>query len=457
MKNAERVAKEILELIGGHGNLKSVEHCATRLRFVAKDDSIIEANKDAIDNIDGVSGYFFANKQHQIILGSGFVNQVYAEINGDGEIQSNNKENVYEDLNIFQKLSRILGDVFVPIIPAIVAAGLCMGLANTLKFMGVMDDGSNLSLVIGILTDTAFVFLPAIVCWSAMKKFGGNPVLGIILGLMLVSSALPNAWEAAGGMGDVAPLDFNFGPLTIGVIGAQGQVLTPLVLGIIAAKFEKFLHRVVPSAIDLIVTPFVVLIVGLVLGLFVFGPILYQIEEMVAHGITGMLTLPLGIGTAILGFVNPLIVITGLHHSFGAIEIALIAETGHNYMNPAISAANIAMAGAALGAGLKLKNEKTKAMAYSSALTACFGITEPALFGVNLRFEKVLFAGMIAGAIGGLMAGVLGLSASGTGVTGLPGTLLYLDGNVFGYIITMVVTFVLATVLSLKMAVINNE
>lgn len=456
MKKEQIVAKQLLELIGGYDNIISMEHCATRLRLVVKDDSIVEANVKKIEEVEGVSGYFFASKQHQIILGTGFVNLVYAELNKNGDVAGDNKASVYDELSLFQKISRILGDVFVPIIPAIVAAGLFMGLANTLKFMEILSSDGNLALVIGILTDTAFIFLPAIICWSTMKKFGGNPVLGIILGLMLVSPSLPNAWATAGGMGDTAPLDFVFGPLTIGVVGAQGQVLTPLVLGIIAAKLEKKLHNIVPNFIDLIVTPFVVLLVGLILGLFVFGPVLYQVEEFVAHTISALLTLPFGVGTAVLGFVNPLIVITGLHHSFGPIEISLIAETGHNYMNPAISAANIAMAGAAFGAATKLKNEKTKSMAYSSALTACFGITEPALFGVNLRFERVLIAGMAAGGIGGAMAGILKLSASGTGVTGIPGILLFMDGNIFGYLLTMSVTFVLAAIFAMKIAVIKE-
>ncbi len=456
MRNEKKVASQLLELIGGYENIISMEHCATRLRIVVKDDKIIEENVSKIEEVDGVSGYFYASKQHQIILGTGFVNQVYAELNGNGSISSDNKGSVYDDLSFLQKISRILGDVFVPIIPAIVAAGLFMGVANTLKFMEILNGDSNLSLVLGILTDTAFAFLPVIICWSSMKKFGGNPVLGIILGLMLVSPSLPNAWATAGGMGDVAPLDFNFGPLTIGVVGAQGQVLTPLVLGIVASKLEKKLHKIVPNFIDLIVTPFVVLFVGLILGLFVFGPVLYQVEEFVAHAISAILTLPFGIGTAVIGFLNPLIVITGLHHSFGPIEISLISETGHNYLNPAISAANVAMAGAAFGAGLKIKNEKTKTMAFSSALTAGFGITEPALFGVNLRFERVLLSGMIAGGIGGAIAGFLKLSASGTGVTGIPGMLLYMNGDIFGYIFTMIITFVIAVALTMKLSVINK-
>ncbi len=456
MSKAKTVANEILRLVGGYENIKSMEHCATRLRLVVIDDSIVEANIKEIADLEGVSGYFFASKQHQIILGTGFVNQVYAELQQDHNISGDNKGSVYDELTFLQKVSRILGDVFVPIIPAIVAAGLFMGVANTLKFMGILNADSNLALIIGILTDTAFAFLPVIICWSAMKKFGGNPVLGIILGLMLVSPSLPNAWSTAGGMGDVAPLAFDFGPITIDVVGAQGQVLTPLVLGIVAAKLEKKLHNIVPNFLDLIVTPFVVLLVGLLLGLFVFGPVLYQVEELVAHTITNILLLPFGIGTAVIGFLNPLIVITGLHHSFGPIEISLIAETGHNYMNPAISAANMAMAGAAFGAALKLKNEKTKAMAYSSALTACFGITEPALFGVNLRFERVLLAGMIAGGIGGALAGLLKLSAAGTGVTGIPGILLYMNGDVLGYVLTMAITFIIACALSIKIGVIKD-
>lgn len=457
MNKEQRVAEEILELVGGKENIKSMEHCATRLRLVVFDDSIVEKNKKQLEEIDGVSGYFYSSKQHQLILGTGFVNNVYNVINDGNEIASDNKANVYDELTFLQKLSRILGDIFVPIIPAIVAAGLFMGLANTLKYVGILNGEGNLALFIGILTDTAFIFLPALICWSATKKFGGNPVLGIIIGLMLVSPSLPNAWATAGGLGDAQPLLFDFGFTKIGVVGAQGQVLTPLVLGIVAAKLERKLHKIIPSAIDLIVTPFTVILLSVTLGLFVFGPVLYQIEEFIAHGITALFTLPFGIGSGLMGFVNPLIVITGLHHSFGPIEIAMLAESGTNYMNPAISAANVAMAGAALGASFRLASAKQKSMAISSSITALFGITEPALFGVNLRFEKVLLMGMIGGLCGGLAAGIFGVSASGTGITGLPGLLLYLDGNVFGYIVSMLIAFVVAALLAFKFGVYDEK
>lgn len=451
MNKEQRVAKEIYDLVGGKENVRAVEHCATRLRLSLKDESIAKNNEQAIDEIDGVKGQFYSVGQFQIILGTGFVNQVHDEFLKLGVEKGDIKEEVYQDLNTFQKISRILGDVFIPIIPAIVAAGMFMGFANTLKFMGILDPSGNLAIFISILTDTAFAFLPALICWSAMKKFGGNPVLGIVLGLMLVSPSLPNAWSTAGGLGDAEPLMFNLGFFSVAVTGMQGQVLTPLFLGWFGAKLEKFFRKFVPKAVDLIVVPAFVLIISLVVGLFIAGPILYNVEHFVTTLVYSSMDLPFGIGQAIFAFFNPLIVMTGLHHALGAIDVTMISEYGSTPLNVASSASNIALAGAATGAAIKLREGKMKSLGYSSAITACFGITEPALFGVIVRIPKLLLSAMIGGACGGLIGGAFKVYAVGTGVTGIPGILLYIGtGKELLFIVAMLVSFGVACILAMK-------
>lgn len=452
MARAKEVAEKILEQIGGSDNVRAVEHCATRLRLSLKDTEVALNNGDAIDDIDGVKGHFNSVGQFQIILGTGFVNDVYGEfIKLDGISTGNIKEEIYQDLNMFQKLSRILGDIFIPIIPAIVAAGMFMGIANALKFAGVLNGESNLAVFIGILTDTAFIFLPGLICWSATKKFGGNPVLGIVLGLMLTSPSLPNAWATAGGFGDVKPILFNLGLFEVPVTGMQGQVLTPLALGYVVSKLEKLFRKYTPEALDIIIVPMLSLVVSLSLGLFILGPVLFSVEHGVTNAVYELMKLPFGIGQAIFAFINPVIVMTGLHHAFGPLEIVMISEYGYTPLNPAVSAANVAMAGAAFGCAMKLKDSKSKALGLSSSLTATFGITEPALFGVILRTPRVLLMGMIGGALGGLVAGMFEIGAVGTGVTGIPGILLYIgSGQTFIYILSMVVAFVSAALLTMK-------
>lgn len=457
MNNAKRVAEQLYELVGGQENIRAVEHCATRLRLSLKDEEVFNSNATKIDEIDGVKGHFHSVGQFQIILGTGFVNEVHDEFIKLGVNQGNLKDEIYEDLNSFQKVSRILGDVFIPIIPAIVAAGMFMGIANTLKFMEILDSASNLAVFIGILTDTAFAFLPVLICWSATKKFGGNPVLGIVLGLMLVSPSLPNAWATAGGLGDTEPLLFNFNLFSVHVSGMQGQVLTPLFLGWILAKLEKNIRKVTPNAIDIIIVPAVSLILSLALGLFVLGPILYLVEHTVTSAVYSALELPFGIGQAAFSFFNPVIVMTGLHHAFGPLEVVMISEFGSTPLNVAASASNVAMAGAAVGAAIKVSEAKTKTLGYSAAITAGFGITEPALFGIIVRVPRVLLCAMIGGALGGLIGGMFHVYATGTGVTGIPGILLYIGtGKVLMYIIAMLTAFFSSMILTMKLGKFNK-
>ena len=272
MSKEQIVAQEILKNIGGKENIKSMEHCATRLRLIVKDKSLI--NEKAIENIDGVRGQFFAAAQYQIILGTGFVNKVFAAMNGEGVETGNVKEDAYSDMTLPQKISRTLGDIFVPIIPVLVATGLFMGLRGLLTNLGV-EFSPTFNTLSEVLTDTAFIFLPALVAWSTMKKFGGTPVVGIVLGLMLVAPQLPNAWHVAGG---ADPIYISLLGISIPIVGYQGSVLPALVLGIIAAKLEKFIRKFMPDVLDLIFTPFLTLLVSMILGLLVVGPIMHTSE-----------------------------------------------------------------------------------------------------------------------------------------------------------------------------------
>jgi PTS system sucrose-specific IIC component len=424
MMKEQIVAKEILENIGGKENIKSVEHCATRLRLILKDKEKI--NEKAIENIDGVKGQFFAAAQYQIILGTGFVNKVYDVIVGQNSdlVTGNNKEEAYSQMTLIQKISRTFGDVFVPIIPVLVATGLFMGLRGLIQNLGIqMND--NFVLFTQVLTDTAFAFLPALVAWSTMKKFGGTPVIGIVIGLMLVSPSLPNAYAVAAGA--ATPINLSILGLTVPVVGYQGSVLPALVLGIIAAKTQKALKKVVPDVLDLIVTPFITLLFSMILGLLIVGPIMHNAEQLIFGAIKAFMGLPFGIGGLIIGGVHQLIVVTGVHHALNALEVELLASTGKDAFNAIITCGIVAQGSAALAVAFKTKDKKKRSLYISSAIPAFLGITEPAIFGVNLRFIKPFVFGCTGGAAGGMVAAMLKLAGTGMGITALPGMLLYVN------------------------------
>ncbi|RII32147.1 PTS sugar transporter subunit IIA [Clostridium chromiireducens] len=425
------VAKEILEHIGGKENIKSVEHCATRLRLILKDKEKI--NEKAIEAIDGVKGQFFAAAQYQIILGTGFVNKVYAAIVGESADLANSsvKEDAYSDMSLLQKLSRTFGDVFVPIIPVLVATGLFMGLRGLIQNLGVQMN-ENFVLFTQVLTDTAFAFLPALVAWSTMKKFGGTPVIGIVIGLMLVSPSLPNAYAVAGGTAE--PIHLSLLGLSIPVVGYQGSVLPALVLGIIAAKTQKALKKVVPDVLDLIVTPFITLLISMILGLLVVGPIMHNAEQLIFGAIKMFMSLPFGFGGLIIGGVHQLIVVTGVHHALNALEVELLSSTGKDAFNAMITCGIVAQGSAALAVAFKTKDKKKRSLYISSAVPAFLGITEPAIFGVNLRFIKPFAFGCAGGAAGGMLAAILNLAGTGMGITAIPGMLLYVS-NLGGYLL----------------------
>ncbi|AGM99553.1 sucrose-specific PTS transporter subunit IIBC [Streptococcus iniae] len=432
-----QIAKKVIEALGGRENVKSVAHCATRLRVMVVDESKID--KEKAENIEKVKGAFFNAGQYQMIFGTGTVNKIYDEVVALGlptSTTSEQKAEAAKQGNWFQRSVRTFGDVFVPIIPAIVATGLFMGLRGLLGAFGVTLP-EDLNVYSQILTDTAFIALPALVVWSTFRVFGGNPVIGIVLGFMLISGSLPNAWAVASG-GDVKPtIFFGFIP----VVGLQGSVLPAFIIGILGAKFEKAVRKVVPEVLDLLVTPFVTLFVMSILGLFIIGPVFHVVENAILVGTEAILALPFGLPGLLIGGVHQVIVVSGVHHIFNLLESQLIAHTGANPFNAIITAAMTAQGAATVAVGVKTKNPKLKALAFPAALSAFLGITEPAIFGVNLRYRKPFFLSLIGGAIGGAVASILGLAGTGFGITIIPGTLLYLNGQLLSYLIMVAVSF----------------
>lgn len=443
--NNQDIAKKVIEALGGRENVNSVAHCATRLRVMVKDEGKI--NKEVIENLEKVQGAFFNSGQYQIIFGTGTVNKMYDEVVALG-LPTSSKDDMKAEAakqgNWFQRAIRTFGDVFVPLLPAIVATGLFMGIRGAivqdqvLALFGTTAEAfkaTNFYTYSVVLTDTAFAFFPALICWSAFRVFGGNPLIGLVLGLMMVNSALPNAWAVASG--DAQPIMF-FG--FIKVVGYQNSVLPAFFVGLTGAKLEKWLRKRIPDVLDLLLVPFLTFLVMSILALFVIGPVFHEVESYVKIATVWLLSLPMGLGGLILGGVHQVIVVTGVHHIFNLLESNLVTSTGSDPLNAIITAAMTAQLGATLAVGVKTKNPKIKALAFPAALSAGLGITEPAIFGINLRYGKPFIMGLIAGAAGGWLANILGLAGTSFGITIIPGTLLYINGQLLKYIFMVLVT-----------------
>ncbi|QDI91426.1 PTS sugar transporter subunit IIA [Salicibibacter halophilus] len=444
MAENQQIAKELIEAVGGEENIETVSHCATRLRIMVHDKEKIDQEK--AENIEKVKGAFYNSGQYQVIFGTGTVNQIheqFSELGTSGSRESEETTEAPKQGNWFQRVIRTFGDVFVPIIPVLVATGLFMGLRGlimqeeVLALMGLTEDTipDNFLLFTEVLTDTAFAFLPALIAWSAFRVFGGSPVIGIVLGLMLVNPELPDAWEVAEGTADPL-LFFGF----IEVSGYQASVLPAFIAGYIGAKLEKWIRKRVPEALDLILTPFLTLFVMIFLALFLIGPIFNTVEEAVMSGVVSLLELPFGISGLIIGFFHQIIVITGVHHIFNFLEVQLLQQFGENPFNAIITASTAAQGAAALAVGLKTKHKNLKAISLPSSLSAFLGVTEPAIFGVNLRYIRPFVMGLIGGAAGATFASIVGLAGTGMAITVIPGTLLYLDGQILLYLATNLIS-----------------
>ena len=446
-------AKEVYEKIGGKQNLISAAHCATRLRLVIADND--KCDKDAVENIDGVKGVFFASGQLQIIFGTGIVNKVYDEFIAIAGITASTKEEVKAaataKTNWFQKAIKTLGDIFVPIIPAIVASGFLMGIMESLNFMvnnGIIniDTSSSLYVFAQIFSNTAYTFLPILIAFSAAKVFGGNPFLGAVIGMIMIHPNLQNAWTVAT-EGVLQTQSVFFGLYSIDMVGYQGHVIPVIIAAWILSTIEKKLHKIVPAMLDLFVTPLVSVFVTAYLTLAAIGPVFVLIENGILDGVQWLIALPLGIGSFIMGTAYATTVVSGIHHMYTVIDLGQISKFGMTYWLPLASAANVAQGSAALAVALKTKNKKLKSMALPSSLSAFMGITEPAIFGVNMRFFKPFVAASIGGGCGALYASIVGLGATGTGVTGIFGILLHLH-RPMQYIITLAIAIGVSFVLT---------
>ncbi|WP_455720022.1 glucose PTS transporter subunit IIA [Agathobacter sp.] len=443
-------AQEVITHIGGKDNIVSAAHCATRLRLVIADNSKMDAA--AIENIDGVKGVFEASGQIQIIFGTGTVNKVYDEFIDIAGISAGTKEDVKKAAaakqNIFKRAVKTLGDIFVPIIPAIVASGLLMGLLEGLCNVWPQMAESGTYTIIHLFSNAAFVYLPILIAISAAKVFGGNQFLGAVIGMIMIHSDLINAWSVSGmAKADIPTASAWFGLYDIDLVGYQGHVIPVVIAVWLMSMLEKKLHKIVPEIIDLFVTPLVTVLVTGYVTLTIIGPIFSTLENYVLEGAQHLISIPFGIGAAICGAFYAPTVVAGLHHMYNAIEIGLISKTGLNTWMPIATAANVAQGAAALAVAVKTKNNKTKSMALPASLSAFLGITEPAIFGVNVRFMKPFVAGCIGGAAGALVAGIFGIGATAYGITGVFGFLITTNYTV-QYAIEIIVAAGVAFIIS---------
>lgn len=374
MDKYNKIAREIIALIG-EDNIISVTHCATRLRVMVKDRDLIDDKK--MEKVDEVKGVFFTSGQYQIILGTGIVNKVYAEVENIGVKTLSKKEQdeaVKNNEKGIKRMMRTLADIFVPIIPVIAATGLFLGLKgclfndSVLALFGLSSAHipAYIQTLVSVLTETAFAFLPAIIVWSAFKVFGGTPVVGLVIGLMLVSPILPNAYSVADPKSGVeAVMAFGFIP----IVGCQGSVLTAIVTGLIGANLEKWFRKHMPNVLDLIFTPFFVMLITMLVILLGVGPVMHTIELKMVAIIRALIDLPLGIGGFIIGFTYPLAVITGLHHTYVMIETSLLANTGFNALITLCAMYGFANIGTCLAFIKKSKNEHVKQTAVGAMLS----------------------------------------------------------------------------------------
>lgn len=448
-----KTAQEIYDHIGKKENIISAAHCATRLRLVISDNS--KADKEYVENIEGVKGVFFAQGQMQIILGTGVVNKVYDEFIRIAGVSESSKEELKKvaasRANPVQRLIKTLGDIFVPIIPAIVASGFLMGIMEALNFMvnnGFLniDTSGSIYTFAQLFSNTAYTFLPILIAYSGAKVFGANPYLGAVIGMIMIHPDLMNAWSVVDAE-SIPKLNAWFGLYQIELVGYQGHVIPVVIAVWFMSMLEKKLHKIVPEMIDLFVTPLVTVLVTGYLTLTIFGPVFSWVENGVLEGAQWLITLPFGIGAALCGAVYAPTVVAGVHHMYSALEAGLISNSGFNTWMPIATAANVGQGAAALALALKTKNSKVKALALPASLSAFLGITEPAIFGVNIRYIKPFVAGMIGGACGALIAGWTGIGATAYGVTGLFGYLITTD-DTLQYTLVIGVAFVVSFVTS---------
>ncbi|GAA0597489.1 hypothetical protein GCM10009001_12080 [Virgibacillus siamensis] len=456
-----REANDIVHALGGEENINVATHCVTRLRFALDDED--KVNKESLENMDIVKGSFSANGQFQVVIGQGTVDKVYAAMVDETNIGEASKEDVKaatgKKKNPLQRGIKVLADIFIPILPAIVTAGLLMGINNILvnpvfseqSIIDMYPQWAGVANMIIIIANTAFTFLPALIGWSAVKRFGGNELLGVVIGLIMVHPDLLNAWS----YGDAVKSDdiptWNLFGLEVEKIGYQGQVLPVLFASWVLAKIEIFMKkRVMDSLQLLIVAPVALLITGF-LTFIIIGPITFAIGNWITDGLVAIFDQFALLGGLVYGALYAPMVITGMHHTFLAVDLQLIGSTGSTFLWPILALSNIAQGAAAFAMMLVARGEKLKGLAGTSGLSAWLGITEPAMFGVNLQYKYPFVAAIIGSSIAGAFITMQHVTAASIGIGGVPGFLSIENGMVSFFIgmgivivIPFIITFIIA-------------
>ena len=452
-----KIASQVIENVGGKQNIKSVQHCATRLRLQLKNNDL--RNEEAVSDIEGVKGVFLTQSQFQIIFGSGLVNLVCDEVQKQlgmaVDAPSGDDEKEEKKGNVLHRLVKLLSDIFVPIIPAIVAGGLLMGLNNILTaamFSGksVIDlypQWKGLATAINMFASAPFTFLPVLIGFSATKKFGGNPYLGAAMGMIMVHPDLLSAYS----IGIAEPPVWNIFGFKIAAIGYQGTVLPVLAVSFILATIEKKLHKVTPTWLDNLTTPLISIMVTSFLTFIFVGPVLREAGNLLADGITWVYNTLGFVGGGLFGLAYAPICLTGMHHSFIAIETQLIAAkatTGGSFIFTTASMNNVAQGAAVLAVLFLTKNEKMKSICSASGVSALLGITEPAMFGVTLKLKYPFYAAIIGSAVGNAYCAATGVLAQALGAAGLPGFLSMLPKDYLNFAIGLILSMGVSAVLT---------
>ncbi|WP_141433724.1 PTS system trehalose-specific EIIBC component [Bacillus sp. 03113] len=468
MSNLKDSVKQIIEAVGGKNNIEAATHCVTRLRFALADEK--KVNKSKLEEVDVVKGSFSANGQFQVVIGQGTVDKVYKEmvaLTGIGEASKDDVKKASEKhLNPLQRAIKTLADIFIPILPAIVTAGLLMGINNVLTGKGIFFDEplverytqwAGLASMINLIANTAFVFLPGLIGWSAAKRFGGSPLLGIVLGLMLVHPDLLNAWGYGAAQKDGSIPTWDLFGFSVQKVGYQGQVLPVLLATWVLSKIEIFLRKHIHEGFQLLlVAPITLLVTGF-LSFIVIGPITFAI----GNGITSVFvfifdTVP-AIGGLLYGAIYAPLVVTGMHHTFLPVDLQLISSLGGTFLWPILVMSNIAQGAAALAMMFIVKDEKLKGLSLTSAVSASLGITEPAMFGVNLRFRYPFISAMIGASLAGMFININNVIAPSIGIGGLPGFLSIVPEKWVPFFIGMAIAIIVPFILTLTWSKVQKK
>ncbi|STY62371.1 sucrose-specific PTS transporter subunit IIBC [Mannheimia haemolytica] len=461
--NYPQIAEQTIAKLGGKENITTLAHCATRLRLTIADESKID--KEAIENIEGVKGQFSTSGQYQIIFGSGTVNEVYAQMQKQMGMADMSTSEVAAagaaNQPLLQRLVKGLADIFVPIIPAIVAGGLLMGIHSMLTAVGFFWEGesvvsrypniSDLVDFINTIANAPFVFLPVLLGFSATRKFGGNPFLGAALGMLLVHPALADGWNYAKTLMEGNIKYWNIFGLEIEKVGYQGTVIPTIVSAWVLATLEKTFRKFVPSYLDNLVTPMMSLFIAGILAFTVIGPLGREAGSAISAGLTWLYDSLGFIGGAIFGTFYAPIVITGMHQTFIAVETQLLAEvaqTGGTFIFPIAAMSNIAQGAACLGVAFAMKDAKVRGLAVPSGISALLGITEPAMFGVNLRYRQAFIAAMIGSGLSSAFIAFFNVKAIALGAAGFLGIPSIKPDSLAMYSVGMVISFVVAFTIS---------